>query len=520
MTVQRPSRSRCILLVALLLVASGVEPAVAIAANGVEIRGIEHSGPGVVATEEDRTYLTAWERTQISAVIAGTNGSYNVCMRVEGTDGLTTNLGCQQIQLMGDETSVTFTVEQWPTNETGQRQLVVEVYDASQNGTPTTVSTPITVLPAEGDADGDGLGNQREQEFGTSLRQADTDGDGLSDGKEVNQHDTNPTERDTDGDGLSDGVEVKEIGSNPNAVDTDDDGLSDGKEVTTYGTNATKTDTDGDGLADGAEVRTHETDPQSADTDDDGLADGQEVNIHETNPTGADTDGDGLTDGEEVSNYETNPTESDTDGDGLSDGKEVNEYGTDPTNPDTDGDGIGDGTELEEGTDPTDAQNSASDSVGVSAEPRMMLTGAVVGSIVLFGVAIFAGSRLGWWNSPSRLLKARTGTEVGRSNGVTAKNREAGSATSGAVGSTSTSTADDRPLSDEAHVFELLDEHDGQLRQSVVVNQTGWSKSKVSRVLSRMADDGSIEKISIGRENIIARPESVPENAKSPFKKR
>ncbi|WP_410767376.1 MarR family transcriptional regulator [Haloferax sp. DFSO60] len=491
-------------------------PVVALAANGVEIRSIEHSGPGVVATEADRTYLTAWESTQFTTVLAGDSGTYDVCMRVEATDGPTTNLGCQQVQLSDGEERVTFSVEQWSTNETGQRQLVVEVSNSGQSGTPTTLSKPITVFPAEGDADGDGLGNQREQEFGTAILRADTDGDGLSDGKEVNQYDTNPTETDSDGDTLSDGVEVNEIGSNPKAADTDDDGLSDGKEVTTYGTNATKTDSDGDGLIDGAEVQEYETDPQSADTDGDGLEDGQEVNIHETNPTGPDTDGDGLADGAEVSKYETNPTESDTDGDGLSDGKEVNAHSTDPTNPDSDGDGVGDGTEIEEGSDPNNARVSTGDSIGMAIEPDVMMASAVVGSVVLFGVAIFVGSQLGWWKSPRRLLRYRQEEDTDRRGGMatTSNNGDSGSSP------TSGSQLGEQPMDDEAYVFYLLDEHEGQLRQSVIVERTGWSKSKVSRVLSRMADDGTIEKISIGRENIIARPDSVPENAKSPFKKR
>jgi hypothetical protein len=32
-----------------------------------------------------------------------------------------------------------------------------------------------------------------------------------------------------------------------------------------------------------------------------------------------------------------------------------------------------------------------------------------------------------------------------------------------------------------------------------------------------MADEGTVAKINLGRENLIARPESVPEHARSPF---
>lgn len=58
-------------------------------------------------------------------------------------------------------------------------------------------------------------------------------------------------------------------------------------------------------------------------------------------------------------------------------------------------------------------------------------------------------------------------------------------------------------LSDEGEVIKLLMQNDGTLRQHQIASETGWSKSKVSRILSDMHDEGVIEKISIGRENHI-----------------
>lgn len=58
-------------------------------------------------------------------------------------------------------------------------------------------------------------------------------------------------------------------------------------------------------------------------------------------------------------------------------------------------------------------------------------------------------------------------------------------------------------LSDEGQVIRLLVENDGRIRQHQIVEETGWSKSKVSRTLSRMNEDGMIEKVSHGRENVI-----------------
>lgn len=58
-------------------------------------------------------------------------------------------------------------------------------------------------------------------------------------------------------------------------------------------------------------------------------------------------------------------------------------------------------------------------------------------------------------------------------------------------------------VTDEDRVLDLLERNDGQLRQSEIVDRLDWSKSKTSRVLSGMADDGEIEKLRIGRENVI-----------------
>ncbi|WP_440764797.1 helix-turn-helix transcriptional regulator [Natronorubrum sp. DTA7] len=58
-------------------------------------------------------------------------------------------------------------------------------------------------------------------------------------------------------------------------------------------------------------------------------------------------------------------------------------------------------------------------------------------------------------------------------------------------------------LTDEDQVLRALREQGGRMKQSAVVEDLGWSKSKTSRVLSAMADDGTVEKLRIGRENVI-----------------
>jgi uncharacterized membrane protein len=56
---------------------------------------------------------------------------------------------------------------------------------------------------------------------------------------------------------------------------------------------------------------------------------------------------------------------------------------------------------------------------------------------------------------------------------------------------------------DEDRVVAALADADGRMRQSDLAEQLDWSASKTSRVLSDMAEDGQIEKLRIGRENVI-----------------
>ncbi len=59
------------------------------------------------------------------------------------------------------------------------------------------------------------------------------------------------------------------------------------------------------------------------------------------------------------------------------------------------------------------------------------------------------------------------------------------------------------PLTDEERVKQLLARNEGRLRQSAVADRLDWSASKTSRVLSGMADAGTVEKIRVGRENVV-----------------
>ncbi|WP_256297197.1 helix-turn-helix transcriptional regulator [Haloarchaeobius salinus] len=79
------------------------------------------------------------------------------------------------------------------------------------------------------------------------------------------------------------------------------------------------------------------------------------------------------------------------------------------------------------------------------------------------------------------------------------------------------SVPDEELLTDEDRVVDLLEENGGRMRQSNIVDETDWSKSKVSMLLSDMEDDGSISKLRVGRENIVSLAGHEPDAVGSPF---
>lgn len=72
-------------------------------------------------------------------------------------------------------------------------------------------------------------------------------------------------------------------------------------------------------------------------------------------------------------------------------------------------------------------------------------------------------------------------------------------------------------LEDSDRVLQLLEENGGRMKQTAIVDETEWSKSKVSMLLSDMEEAGDISKLRVGRENIISLPGAEPEAARSPF---
>lgn len=76
---------------------------------------------------------------------------------------------------------------------------------------------------------------------------------------------------------------------------------------------------------------------------------------------------------------------------------------------------------------------------------------------------------------------------------------------------------DEELLTDEDRVVALIRENGGRMKQVDIVEETDWSKSKVSMLLSDMEEAGTISKLRVGRENIISLEGHEPEAAKSPL---
>jgi hypothetical protein len=148
-----------------------------------------------------------------------------------------------------------------------------------------------------------------------------------------------------------------------------------------------------------------------------------------------------------------------------------------------------------------------------------------VGGMVIAGVALIA---LGlavvavWRSDLSSVFAvgrrtdgdAGTATEQDTESGPGAETESASSPTApGGVQSRS----EQAELTDQEVIIDILDDHEGRMKQAKIVDETGWSKSKVSMLLSDMDEDGEISKLRVGRENIVSLSGNEPEAAGSPF---
>jgi hypothetical protein len=124
--------------------------------------------------------------------------------------------------------------------------------------------------------------------------------------------------------------------------------------------------------------------------------------------------------------------------------------------------------------------------------------------VVGFILVVFVGSGL--------LIRYRQRIENGRDGGgATERNDEQPTGVSPTGQSTDVDdhATQQAVLTEEERVIELLDENGGRMRQAAIAEEFDWSASKTSRVIGQMAQENSIEKLRIGRENLVALPDDA-----------
>lgn len=123
--------------------------------------------------------------------------------------------------------------------------------------------------------------------------------------------------------------------------------------------------------------------------------------------------------------------------------------------------------------------DNTGDNPGVGSNVVLALAGISVGLAAVLGLVLWRRTRSGDGAGPT----AGTGPAAGAGGG------------------------DSEPaelLSDGERVVRLLENEGGRMRQSAVADRLEWSASKTSRTVSSLAEDGEVEKLRIGRENVVS----------------
>jgi hypothetical protein len=133
--------------------------------------------------------------------------------------------------------------------------------------------------------------------------------------------------------------------------------------------------------------------------------------------------------------------------------------------------------------------------------------GAMLPLVVMVVVLAGLGGGLAWY----------AGVLPGRGGSGTTETVTGGDSGGGAAQTAEPAVPEEQLLSDEDRVRKLLEDNGGRMKQVNIVDETEWSKSKVSMLLSEMEENGEISKLRVGRENIISLAGEEPDAAGSPF---
>ncbi len=175
----------------------------------------------------------------------------------------------------------------------------------------------------------------------------------------------------------------------------------------------------------------------------------------------------------------------------------------------------GPGPTTRTATPTTNGTGSGGDGASLLVWAVVLLTILSVGG----GGYWYVTERGGDGGTPTAATDGATTVEAAESSGADADG--AGSGTAAAAGAAAGETADDGAaddedgaaavdpelLSDEERVEHLLESNGGRMKQAQIVKETGWSNAKVSQLLSAMDEEDRIDKLRIGRENLITLPD-------------
>lgn len=149
-----------------------------------------------------------------------------------------------------------------------------------------------------------------------------------------------------------------------------------------------------------------------------------------------------------------------------------------------------------------------------SSDSLPSLPPAVIGAVlVLLGVAAAVAWRFGGVPGSGSGSGSRSGPGSTPTPGA-----GSGASRGGGTGGTSSpepAVSDEELLADDDRVLRLLESNGGRMRQVSIVEETDWSKSKVSMLLSEMEEKGKVSKLRIGRENIVSLAGHEPDTGRS-----
>ncbi|OYR51207.1 hypothetical protein DJ73_13875 [Halorubrum sp. Ea1] len=152
---------------------------------------------------------------------------------------------------------------------------------------------------------------------------------------------------------------------------------------------------------------------------------------------------------------------------------------------------------------------------GTTGPPWEMLTAAILVAALLIAGSVVAYRRMGDNDAGGATANGSNGDGVSRAT-TADDDASSGAAAAGPIGGENGDAATEAEpeedlslLSDEERVERLLTDNGGRMRQADIVAETGWSDAKVSQLLSAMADEGRVEKLRLGRENLISLPDDA-----------